>query len=50
MATITMTLEEYEALRSLIASERESEGTMLSDRERKPQVPNDRDWETMLLQ
>ena len=29
MATITMTLEEYEALRSLIASERESEGTML---------------------
>jgi len=30
MATITMTLEEYEALRSLIASERESEGTMLS--------------------
>ena len=39
MATITMTLEEYEALRSLIASERESERTMLSDRERKPQVP-----------
>lgn len=33
MATITMTLEEYEALRSLISSERESEGAMLADRE-----------------
>ena len=33
MATITMTLEEYEALRSLIASERESEGASLADRE-----------------
>ena len=30
MATITMTLEEYEALRSLIASERESEGERLA--------------------
>lgn len=33
MATITMTLEEYEALRSLISSERESEGASLADRE-----------------
>lgn len=33
MATITMTLEEYEALRSLISLERESEGAMLADRE-----------------
>lgn len=33
MATITMTLEEYEALRSLISSERESEGASLVDRE-----------------
>jgi len=28
MPTVTMTLEEYEALRSLISSERESEGAM----------------------
>lgn len=33
MATVTMTLEEYEALRSLISSERESEGATLADRE-----------------
>ena len=33
MATVTMTLEEYEALRSLISSERESEGASLADRE-----------------
>ena len=33
MATVTMTLEEYEALRSLISSERESEGASLTDRE-----------------
>ena len=33
MATITMTLEEYEALRSLITSERESEGASLANRE-----------------
>ena len=33
MATITMTLEEYEALRSLISSERESEGASLAARE-----------------
>lgn len=32
MATVTMTLEEYEALRSLISSERESEGASLADR------------------
>lgn len=30
-----MTLEEYEALRSLIGSERESEGAGLADREMK---------------
>ena len=35
MATVTMTLEEYEALRSLISSERESEGAALADREIK---------------
>ena len=33
MPTVTMTLEEYEALRSLISSERESEGSSLADRE-----------------
>ena len=33
MPTVTMTLEEYEALRSLISSERESEGASLVDRE-----------------
>lgn len=33
MPTVTMTLEEYEALRSLISSERESEGASLADRE-----------------
>ena len=31
MPTVTMTLEEYEALRSLISSERESEGASLAD-------------------
>jgi hypothetical protein len=30
MADVTMTLEEYEALRSLISSERESEGATLA--------------------
>lgn len=35
MPTVTMTLEEYEALRSLISSERESEGASLADREMK---------------
>jgi len=30
MATVTLTLEEYEALRSLIGSERESEGAILA--------------------
>jgi len=33
MPTVTMTLEEYEALRSLISSERESEGASLAARE-----------------
>ena len=33
MPTVTMTLEEYEALRSLISSERESEGASLADRD-----------------
>ena len=33
MPTVTMTLEEYEALRSLISSERESEGASLANRE-----------------
>ena len=39
MATVTMTLEEYEALRSLISSERESEGAILSSKleDKKPQ-------------
>ena len=31
MAEVTMTLEEYEALRRLITSERESEGAVLSE-------------------
>ena len=34
MPTVTMTLEEYEALRSLISSERESEGASLALRDR----------------
>ena len=33
MAEIRMTLEEYEALRRMISSERESEGASLADRE-----------------
>ena len=37
MPTVTMTLEEYEALRSLISSERESEGASLADREMNQQ-------------
>jgi hypothetical protein len=32
MATVTMTIEEYEALMTLIRSERESEGASLADR------------------
>ena len=32
MAEVRMTLEEYEALRRMIASERESEGAALADR------------------
>ena len=35
MADVTMTLEEYEALRRLITSERESEGAKLADQEPK---------------
>lgn len=34
MATVTMTIEEYEALMTLIRSERESEGASLADREK----------------
>jgi hypothetical protein len=37
MAEVRLTLEEYEALRSLIGSERESEGASLS--QRKPKKP-----------
>lgn len=33
MATVTMTIEEYEALMTLIRSERESEGASLANRE-----------------
>ena len=36
MATVTLTLDEYEALRSLIGSERESEGAELAAEEKKP--------------
>ena len=36
MATVTLTLDEYEALRSLIGSERESEGATLAAAEKKP--------------
>ena len=35
MADVTMTLEEYEALRRLITSERESEGATLAASEKK---------------
>ncbi len=35
MPNVTMTLEEYEALRRLISSERESEGSSLSQRKPK---------------
>jgi len=37
MPNVTMTLEEYEALRDLIGRERESEGASLS--QRKPKKP-----------
>jgi len=48
MATVTLTLDEYEALRSLIGSERESEGAIEATREnvvlhkskRKPTAAN----------
>ena len=36
MAHVTLTLDEYEALRSLIGSERESEGAELAAEESKP--------------
>jgi len=36
MAEVTLTLEEYEALRALIGSERESEGATLAAEEKKP--------------
>ena len=36
MGTVTLTLDEYEALRSLISSERESEGASLADRKESP--------------
>jgi hypothetical protein len=36
MAEVTLTLDEYEALRSMIGSERESEGAELAAREKKP--------------
>lgn len=39
MPTVTMTLEEYEALRSLISRERESEGASLADREMSKPKP-----------
>ena len=36
MAEVTLTLDEYEALRSMIGSERESEGAELAAKEKKP--------------
>lgn len=36
MAEVRLTLEEYEAMRRLITSERESEGASLADRTSKP--------------
>jgi hypothetical protein len=36
VAEVTLTLEEYDALRSLISSERESEGAELAAAEKKP--------------
>ena len=44
MATVTLTLDEYEALRALIGSERESEGAMeevaVAKPKRKPTAAN----------
>ena len=41
MPNVTMTLEEYEALRSLISSERESEGAVEQARKtKKPRKPS----------
>ena len=42
MPTVTMTLEEYEALRSLISSERESEGASLAIRNMPKDKPKKR--------
>jgi len=42
MAEIRMTLEEYEALRRLISSERESEGAKAADREMERSTPKKR--------
>ena len=36
MAEVRLTLEEYDALRRMITSERESEGTELADRMDQP--------------
>ena len=36
MPTVTMTIEEYEALMTLIRSERESEGAVLAEKIEKP--------------
>lgn len=48
MAEVRMTLEEYEALRRMISSERESEGASLADRQmdaarkKRKKTPRDR--------
>jgi len=40
MAHVTLTLDEYEALRSLISSERESEGAELTAEEKPKRKPS----------
>jgi len=40
MATVTLTLDEYEALRSLIGSERESEGAVEEAKEKPKRKTN----------
>lgn len=42
MPNVTMTLEEYEALMTLVRSVRESEGASLADREMKEEKPKRR--------
>lgn len=42
MPNVTMTIEEYEALMTLIRSERESEGASLADREINQEKPKKR--------